>query len=67
MASRTWIRRLFARTPRTARKEPAHFRPRLETLEDRLAPAFLTVTTLADNTHAVVTAGSVVTPYHAMG
>ena len=35
MITRSWIRRLFARTPRTARKAPARFRPRLEALEDR--------------------------------
>jgi hypothetical protein len=44
MTTRSWIRRLFARTPRTTRKEPARFRPRLETLEDRLAPAVHDVT-----------------------
>jgi hypothetical protein len=38
MAIRSWIRKLFARTPRTVRKAPARFRPRLETLEDRLVP-----------------------------
>jgi hypothetical protein len=48
MTIRTWTRRLFARTPRTNRKEPARFRPRLEALEDRLAPATLTVTSAAD-------------------
>src|SRR5262249_31803369 len=35
MTPRSWIRRLFARKPRTARKAPARFRPRLEGLEDR--------------------------------
>src|SRR5262249_62133338 len=39
MTTRSWIRRLFARTPRTIRKAPARFRPRLELLEDRLTPA----------------------------
>ena len=38
-----WTRRLFARTPRTIRQAPARCRPRLETLEDRLAPATLMV------------------------
>jgi len=38
MATRTRIRRLFDRKPRTVRKAPAR-RPTLETLEDRLAPA----------------------------
>jgi hypothetical protein len=50
MFTRTWIRRLFARTPHTRRKEPARFRPRLEALEGRLAPAVLTVNSTADNT-----------------
>src|SRR6266542_763268 len=36
MASRSWIRKLFAsRTPRTLRKAPARCRPSLEALEDR--------------------------------
>jgi hypothetical protein len=50
MTTRTWIRRLFARTPRTIRKAPARYRPRLEALEGRLAPAILTVNSTADNT-----------------
>jgi hypothetical protein len=50
MTTRTWIRRLFARTPRTIRQEPARCRPRLEALEGRLAPAVLTVNSTADNT-----------------
>jgi hypothetical protein len=50
MTRRIWIRRLFDRTPRTIRKAPARYRPLLETLEDRLAPAILTVTTLSDLT-----------------
>src|SRR5262245_5800928 len=40
MFPRSWIRRLFAtHVPRVIRKAPARFRPRLESLEDRLAPA----------------------------
>lgn len=39
MMTRTWIRRLFTRTPRTIHKAPARCRPGLETLEDRMAPA----------------------------
>src|SRR5262245_155935 len=35
MTTHTWIRRLFDRKPRTVRKAPARFRPRLEALEDR--------------------------------
>jgi hypothetical protein len=50
MTTRTWIRRLFAYTPRTVRKAQSRIRPRLEVLEDRLAPATLTVNSLADNT-----------------
>ena len=52
MFARTWIRRLFARTPHTRRPAPApaRFRPRLEALEGRLAPAVLTVNSTADNT-----------------
>jgi hypothetical protein len=39
MTTRSWIRKLFARQPPTIRKAPADYRPRLEPLEDRLAPA----------------------------
>jgi hypothetical protein len=43
MTTRSWSRKLFARTPRRAPegspKAPARSRPRLEALEDRLAPA----------------------------
>src|SRR5262245_62490994 len=49
MTSRSWIRNLFALTPRTVRKEPARFRPRLEPLEDRLAPATFTVRNTNDS------------------
>jgi subtilase family serine protease len=42
MTTRSWIRNLFARTPRSLRNNLAGYRPRLEVLEDRLAPAFLT-------------------------
>src|SRR5262249_43189329 len=35
MTIRTWTRRLFARPPRTIRKEPARLQPRLEELECR--------------------------------
>src|SRR5262245_44486327 len=39
MTMRTWVRNLFSRTPRTIRKPPARYRPRVEALEGRLAPA----------------------------
>jgi hypothetical protein len=42
MTRRSWIRNLFARTPRSARHNLAGYRPRLEALEERLAPALLT-------------------------
>src|SRR5262245_16938570 len=50
MAPRSWIRRLFARPPRTVRKAPAR-RLALEALETRLVPAYLAATSLtgADN------------------
>ena len=51
MTSRSWVRTLYARTPRTTRMAPARFRPRLEALEGRLAPATLTVTSTADALH----------------
>jgi hypothetical protein len=43
MTPRSWIRRLFTRTPRRApqgpRKAPPRFRPSLDVLEDRLTPS----------------------------
>ena len=42
MTRRSWIRNLFARTPRSLRNNLAGYRPRLEALEERLAPAGLT-------------------------
>src|SRR5262245_52426090 len=42
MITRSWIRNLFVRTPRSGRNNLAGYRPRLEALEERLAPAFLT-------------------------
>src|SRR5262245_25456647 len=49
MFTRSWIRKLFARTPRTARTAPLRFRPSLERLEDRTVPAVLKVNSLLDN------------------
>jgi hypothetical protein len=43
MNTRTLIRNLFARTPRTIRKEPVRFRPRVEALEDRSVPSVTVV------------------------
>jgi hypothetical protein len=39
MTARSWVRNLFARTPRTIRKAPGRRRPHLEALEDRTLPA----------------------------
>jgi hypothetical protein len=52
MTRRSWVRTLFARTPRAARQAPARCRPAVEALEDRLAPAVLTVNSTADDTTA---------------
>ncbi len=52
MTTRTWIRRLFARSPRTRRLAPARCRPRLETLEQRLTPSIVYQQTF-DNTTGV--------------
>ena len=49
MASRSWARTLFRPKTRPARKAPARRRLALEALEDRLAPATLTVTSNADD------------------
>jgi hypothetical protein len=54
MTSRSWIRRLFARTPRRApamsRQAPPHFRPALDVLEDRLVPSTFTLASRTGNT-----------------
>src|SRR5262249_1457381 len=55
MITRSWIRRLFAHmppTPNTRRPVRRPYRPVLEVLEGRLAPATLTVNSVADNTTA---------------
>ena len=49
MITRSWIRKLFARTPRTIRKAPARFRPHIETLEDRVTPSTYNITNLNDD------------------
>jgi streptogramin lyase len=43
MTSRSWIRRLFPRTPRTVRKAPPRIRLHLEALEGRLVPTNVTL------------------------
>jgi hypothetical protein len=48
MTTRTWIRKLFTRTPRTVRQAPARCRPRVEALEDRLTPSTLGTTALLE-------------------
>jgi hypothetical protein len=48
MTTRSWIRTLFARTPRTARQAPARCRPTLEALESRYVPSTLVVTKTTD-------------------
>ncbi|HKB42609.1 MAG TPA: hypothetical protein VKD72_39640, partial [Gemmataceae bacterium] len=49
MITRPWLKKLFARPPRTIRKAPARFRPRVEGLEERVTPSMFTVTSLADD------------------
>src|SRR5262249_35322730 len=52
LTTRSWIRRLFARSPRRAaegsRKAKPRFRPAVEALEQRLAPATITVNNPSD-------------------
>ena len=52
MITRSWIRQLFARTPRRAprgpRQAPPRFRPSLDVLEDRLTPSMLGTTALLE-------------------
>src|SRR5262245_63908675 len=63
MAPRSWIRRLFARPPRTVRKAPAR-RLALEALETRLVPAYLAAIPLtgADNPWDGIKVGEWSTP-----
>src|SRR5262245_25784763 len=50
MATRPWFRNLFARpVTQPIRQAAARYRPRLEALEDRLAPAAYHVTSLSDD------------------
>src|SRR5262245_31524749 len=49
MITRPWLKKLFARTPRTIRKVPARFRPHIETLEDRVTPSTFNVTNSNDD------------------
>src|SRR5262249_660276 len=51
MTTRSWIRNLFASKPRTIRKDRFRFRPTLVLLEQRLAPATITVSSHADAPH----------------
>jgi hypothetical protein len=51
MSARSWIRKPFQRKPRPLAAQ-RRTRPRLEVLEDRLAPATLIVNGVADNTSA---------------
>src|SRR5438874_439016 len=46
---KSWLARLFPLSPRRKAKRPCRLRLRLEQLEDRLAPAIVTVTTVADD------------------
>src|SRR5262245_49736647 len=56
MNPRSWIRKLFARpVTRPSRKAPARFRPALEALEDRLAPATYRVLTNGDAPGGAIT------------
>ena len=48
MATRSRIRRLFARKPRTVRKAPARFRPAVQAFEDRIVLNSYTAATAAD-------------------
>src|SRR5262245_54930894 len=41
MTTRSWVRKLFARTPRSTRQAPARFRQQVEALEDRSVPALI--------------------------
>ena len=48
MTPRSWIRRLFARTPASARKAPARYRPAIEGLEERIVLNNYTAANAAD-------------------
>jgi hypothetical protein len=60
MTTRSWIRRLFARKPRTIRKNPVGFRPRLEGLEDRVTPNGLPPTVVTGAAGSLSTSGATV-------
>jgi hypothetical protein len=49
MTPRSWLRTLFARRPRPARKGPARCRPQVEALEGRVVPSTLTVMNTNDS------------------
>ena len=57
MTTRSWIRKLFARTPRTVGKAAARCRPTLQTLEDRTLPS--NVATTGDLVAAIQSANTV--------
>ena len=48
MLTRSWTRKLFARTPRTIHRAPPRCRPAPEVLEDRTTPSTLIVTSTAE-------------------
>src|SRR5262249_29150068 len=48
MTTHSWIRRLFPRTPRTVRKAPPRFRPRIAAFEDRITLSTFKVGRLGD-------------------
>jgi hypothetical protein len=64
MTIRSWIRRLFARPPVSVRPEGsrkaagARFRSAVESLEDRLSPAVITVLTNGDSAGALTPVGT---------
>jgi hypothetical protein len=56
MTSRSWIRRLFNRKPRTIRKDLVRLRPRLEALEERTVPSAVVATTTSDLINDIILA-----------
>ena len=60
MALRTWIRRLFDRKPRTIRKEPVHFLPWLQVLEDRVMLSASPPTVITGAAGAITTSSALV-------
>src|SRR5262245_57404151 len=62
MTTRSWIPKLFVRTPRTVRKAPPRCRLAFEALEDRTVLSTFTQPTAAANPFGAINGGGVTQP-----